>query len=126
MAKIVKVQSTLQDAASVKTVWEANPELKFGRVGLSEFITACNAAEELDKDYAKKDVELSGALSKREEKARELHALVVRFRKGMLAHFGPDSPEYGQAGGTRESQRKARRRKAPQASDANPAAAPAA
>jgi hypothetical protein len=77
----------------------------------------------LDELYAKKDVELSGALSKREEKVRELRALVVRFRRGILANFGPDSPEYGQAGGPRESQRRSPTRKPKTASDANPTAA---
>ena len=77
----------------------------------------------MDEDYAKKDVELSGALSKREEKARELHGLVVRFRKGILGCFGPDSPEYGQAGGTRESQRRSPTRKPKTASATNPTAA---
>jgi hypothetical protein len=32
--------------------------------------------------------------------------LVVRARKGVLAFFGADSTQYGQAGGTRASQRK--------------------
>jgi hypothetical protein len=104
-------------------VWDANPDLKLGDVGLNEFTSVYTAAKELDEDYAKKDVELSGALSKREEKARDLRALVVRFRKGILAHFGPDSPEYGQAGGTRESQRRSPTGKPKTASDANPAAA---
>jgi hypothetical protein len=115
MAKRVKVPSTLRNAASVKTVWEANPDLRFGNVGLTDFVAVYGAAENLDKDYSRLYVELAGALSKRDEKARELSALVVRFRKAAIAHFGPDSPEYGQAGGTRESLRKSPARKARQA-----------
>ena len=121
MAKLARVKSTLQEAASAKIVWESNPDFKIGKFGLNDFIAVHNATEELDKDYAKKEVELSGALGKRDEKARELHALVVRFRKGILAHFGPDSPEYGQSGGTRESQRKPSSRRARTAPDANTA-----
>ena len=123
MAKTVKVKSTLQEAASVKTVWESNPDFKLGNVGLNDYMAVYTAVKELDEDYAKKDVELSGALSKREEKGRELHGLVVRFRKGILGHFGPDSPEYGQAGGTRESQRRSPTRKPKTASATNPTAA---
>ena len=123
MAKTVKVKSTLEEAASTRTVWESNPDFKLGNIGLNEYTSVYTAAKELDEDYAKKDVELSGALSKREEKVRELHALVVRFRKGILAYFGPDSPEYGQAGGTRESQRRSPNRKPRTASGANSTAA---
>ena len=123
MAKRVRVKPALGEAAGVKTVWESNPDFKLGNIGLNEYMSVYTAAKELDEDYAKKDVELSGALSKREEKARELHALVVRFRKGMLAHFGPDSPEYGQAGGTRESQRRPSTRKPRTASDTHSVAA---
>ncbi len=123
MAKTVKVKSTLEEAASVKTVWESNPDFKLGNAGLKDFAAVYSVVKELDDDYAKKSVEMSGALSKREEKARQLRALVVRFRKGMLAHFGPDSPEYGQAGGTRESQRRTSIRKPKTASDTNSAAA---
>ena len=123
MAKTVKVKSALEEAAGVKTVWESNPDFKFGNIGLNEYTSVYTAAKELDEDYAKKDVELSGALSKREERVRELHALVVRFRKGMIANFGPDSPEYGQAGGTRESQRRPATRKPTTASDTNSVAA---
>jgi len=119
MKKQVKVKSTLEEAASVRTVWESNPDFKLGNIGLSDYTAVYTAAKELDDDYSKRDVELSGALSKREEKVRELHSLVVRFRKGMQAHFGPDSPEYGQTGGTRESQRRSPTRKARPASDTN-------
>src|SRR5262245_36658783 len=98
MAKVVRVKFTLQEAANVKTVWEANPDLKVGNAGLSDFMAVYVAAEGLDKDYATKDVELSGILGKREEKVRELRGLVVRFRDTIRGKFGPDSPEYGQAG----------------------------
>ena len=111
MPKTVNVKSTLEDASSVKAVWEANPDYRLSNTGLTEFSALYSAVKELDDDYTKKDVELSGALSKREEKARELHGLVVRFRQGMAAHFGPDSPEYGQAGGTRQSQRRSPNRR---------------
>lgn len=123
MAKTVRVKFTLEAAAGVKTVWEKYPDFKLGDVGLNDFITLYETAERLEKDYAKQEVELSGALTRREEKSRELSDLVVRFRKGMFAHFGSDSAEYGQSGGTRESQRKRSARKAaPVASDATTSA----
>ena len=82
MAKTVKVKSTLEEAASVKTVWESNPDFKLGKAGLKDFTAVYTAVKELDDDYAKKDVELSGALSKREEKAGSYTLLTLGYREG--------------------------------------------
>ena len=60
MAKKVLVKATLQEAGNVKTVWESNPGFTLGKTGLNDFIAVYEATEGLDKDYAKKDVELSG------------------------------------------------------------------
>ncbi len=111
MAKTIKVKASLSDAASVRTVWESNPGFMIGTIGLNDFIAAYDAAEALDKGYAKKDVELTGVRSKRDDKARELFSLVTRFRSAVRGHFGPDSTEYGQAGGTRSSARRSPVRK---------------
>src|SRR5262249_2358297 len=106
MAKNRSVNLTLTDAGSVRTVWEANPDFKMGSISLNDFITALDATTELDKEYAKKDVELTGVKAARDDKARYLTELVTRFRSGMRSMFGPDSAQYGQSGGTRARDRK--------------------
>jgi len=106
MAKIVKLKETLADALDVKTVWEKVPDFKMGSISLNDFIAARDVTESLDKEYATKDVELSGVKANRDEKARELGQLVTRFRSGIRSAYGPDSVMYEQAGGTRSSLRK--------------------
>jgi hypothetical protein len=122
MAKVVRLKSTLQDAVSVKTVWESHPDLKLGDIGLSDFIAVLTATKQLDEAYSEMDSELSGALAKRDEKARELWSLIVRFRNFTHGLFGPNSSEYGQTGRMRDNQRRAPVRKSKPASDDKPAA----
>ena len=61
--------------------------------------------------YFRKRIELSGIKSERDIQARDLNSLITRFRSGMRFYYGPDSPQYGQAGGTRTSERKSPKRK---------------
>jgi len=58
MAKSAKVKATLVDAVDVKAVWEMVPNFVMGDVSLKEFTAICDAADSLDKEYAKKDVSL--------------------------------------------------------------------
>ena len=111
MAKIASVKLTLKDADNIKTVWEAIPDFKLGPISLTDFITVYDAAAALDKEYAKKDVELTGVKNNRDDKTVQLNELLTRFRSGIRAAYGPNSPEYGQAGATLDRQRKAPRPK---------------
>jgi hypothetical protein len=124
MAKNAKVKEALSDAVDVKAVWEAIPDFKMGSISLTEFIAVRDEADSLDKEYSTKDVELTGVKNQRDDKARHLAELITRFRSGMRSTYGPDSSQYGQAGGTRNSARKAPTRKAKAASAVNTAVAP--
>lgn len=122
MAKMARTKVILQEAVGVKAVWEKNPDFTLGTIGFAEFLTVLNATVELDQAHATRDVELSGMRDNRDDKARELRGLITRFRSGMRAHYGPDSAEYSQSGGTRLSARKPPSRKAKAASATNGAA----
>ena len=111
MARIASIKATLNDAGGVRTVWEAHPGFTMGSVSLNDFIAVHDAVDELDKDCAKKDVELTGVKANRDDKARHLGELITHFRSGMRSTYGPDSPEYEQAGCTRASARKPPTRK---------------
>jgi hypothetical protein len=108
MAKTAKITVTLEDAHDVQNVWESMPTYTMGEVKLKDFNAAYDAAEELTKDYATKDLELTGIRGNRDDKLRELSELITRFRSGMRSSFGPDSVQYEQSGGTRSSAKKAR------------------
>jgi len=107
MARVPSVKATLKGATSVRTVWESNRDFKMGRISLDDFIAIHDATAASDKEYAKKRVELTGAKGTRDDKAQQLSELITRFRSLMRAIYGPDSTEYGQAGGTRVRDRKA-------------------
>ena len=89
-------------------LWESMPSFKMGIVGLKDFNAAYDAAQELTKDYATKDLELTGIRSNRDDRLRKLSELITRFRSGMRSSYGPDSVQYEQSGGTRSSAKKAR------------------
>jgi hypothetical protein len=124
MAKIANVKATLKDAADVKAVWEALPDFKMGSISLNDFGAVHDEADVLQKEYAKKDVELSGVKGNRDDKIRQLGDLITRFRSGVRSVYGPDSAVYEQAGGTRNSARKSPTRKAKASAPASNAVAP--
>jgi hypothetical protein len=119
MAKIAKVKVVLSDAVDVKAVWNAIPDFKMGGISLNDFIAVRDETDSLDKEYSTRDVELTGVKNKRDDKARLLDELITRFRSGMRSTYGPDSSQYEQAGGTRNSSRKSPTRKARAASAGN-------
>jgi hypothetical protein len=55
------VRATLKEAHSVRTVWTSIPDFKMGGVSLDDFIAIQDATDALDKEYARKDVELTGS-----------------------------------------------------------------
>jgi len=106
MAKLPNVKATLKGATSVRTVWESNPDFKMGSISLNDFIAIHDATDASEKEYVTKRVELTGAKGDRDDKGQQLSDYVTRFRSLMRAIYGPDSKEYGQAGGTRMRDRK--------------------
>lgn len=111
MAKKVRIKKTLDEALSVKAVWEKIPDFKIGTISLDDFIAANGAAETVHKDHAAKGAELADAKADRDEKMRELDDLITRFKSGVRSLYGPDSVQYEQAGGTRSSLRRSPARK---------------
>ena len=117
MAKTAKVKEALSDAVDVRAVWATIPDFKMGSISLNDFIALQEATVNLDNDYASKDVELTGVKNNRNDSTRQLSQLVTRFRSGMRSIYGPDSPQYEQAGGTPNTARKAPARKTKNAKD---------
>ena|SRR5947207_11901098 len=124
MAKNPRARPTLADARDVQSVWQTIPDFKMEGVSLNDFSVAMNAADELAKQHASNAVDRAGLKANRDDKVRHLSGLVTRFRSGIRGIFGPDSPLYEQAGGTRSISRKSPKRQAG-AAPAAPAAASA-
>ncbi len=111
MPQKVKIKAILKSARNIETVWEANPGFEMGDIRLDGFRAIFGEAEALAEEYSRKRIELIGIQHKRDGKARELNRLITRFRSGMRGTYGPDSPQYGQSGAIRASERKSRKRK---------------
>jgi hypothetical protein len=112
VARNTRVKETLQDAERVVTVWKENPELAMGNLKYKEFDAIYTATNGLIKDTLGREAELVGLKKQRDDQVRQLQDLVTRFRSVARAHFGPDSKEYAQVGGTPTSARKPRAHKA--------------
>ena len=82
-----------------------------GDVGAKDFNVVYDEAVALNDAYDKHDLELTGIREHRDDKLLQLKELITRFRSGMRSTYGPDSPQYEQAGGTRTSNRKPPRRR---------------
>jgi len=106
MAKKVSRLGTLKEAANVEKVWQDNPDFTMGGLKLDDYVKFHAATQALNKDCSRRGIELTGLKVQRDDKLRELQDLVVRFRSGMISHYGSDSAQYEQAGGTRISVRK--------------------
>src|SRR5207237_347872 len=126
MAKNPKLKATLADALDVLSVWKTIPDFKIGDVSLNDFTGVINSTDGLAKQHASNLVERAGLKANRDDKVLQLNELVTRFRSAIRGQFGPDSPVYEQAGGTRSSSRKAPKRQTEGPPTAGPPAPPAA
>ena len=113
MAKTINPKVTITEGKTIQTIWTGIPDFKMGTIGADEFNAAYDETVALNEIYDAKDLELTGIRERRDDKVRQLNGLVTRFRSGMRSTYGPDSPEYEQAGGTRTSNRKPPKRKQP-------------
>ena len=101
----------MKTAHRIRTVWEANPELKLGDIQLDDFKALNDAAAEIAEEYLKLKVQLNGLKNSRDDKVEELSRVITRFRSGVRGHYGLDSVQYAQSGGIRTSDRKRPKRK---------------
>ena len=113
MAKTINPKVTITEGKTIQTIWTGIPDFKMGTIGAEEFNAAYAETVALNEAYDAKDLELTVIRERRDDKVRQLNGLVTRFRSGMRSTYGPDSPEYEQAGGTRTRNRKPPRRKQP-------------
>ena len=116
MAKSTNSNLALKDAAVVRSLWQSLPGFKAGNTSFKDFLAALDAADALARQYASRDVELTGIKGKRDDRALELQDILVRFKSAIRAMYGADSAEYQQAGLTRARDRKPPKSKAAAAS----------
>jgi hypothetical protein len=110
MAKTA-ANAVLTDADKIIKVWDDNPTFSMGEVTAASFKAARKGVKDADADIEAKRIELTALLDTRDDKIAAMTELITRARSGIRSTFGPDSSQYEQAGGTRKSERKPRRRK---------------
>jgi len=103
----------LQQLDDVIGVWEENPNFSMGPDVTIEKLKATRV--QLDAcviDVQATNRALTKQIDDRDDCANLGNEYVVRARKAIQGYFGPDSTQYAQVGGTRQSDRKSGGRRA--------------
>jgi hypothetical protein len=106
------IESVLTDCDRITRVWTDNPTFTLGEVtlaGLQGKMTEARAARDQLEALRMQMTALSNEL---DERTAELAAIRTRALSGLRAVFGPNSTQYEQGGGTRQSERRRAARKA--------------
>jgi hypothetical protein len=111
MAGSLSVDRVVTDAELLINAWKSHPTFTLGTIERSDME---DDVSEIRADTAQIESlrsQLTLLLEKRDQKTKRLSDKNTRVRSGFRAHFGPDSAEYKQAGGTPTSERKTPKRK---------------
>jgi hypothetical protein len=112
MPKSKSFDSVQADGENLVRVWDANTDLALGDVTRAQFktmMTTYVASRATANDLR---TQLTAAVNAVNDQSRTINDICVRARAGARAQFGPDSTQYDQLGGTRQSERKPRKKKA--------------
>ena len=93
-------------------VWKANPVFSMGDVTLETLQSLLDSFEGSRSAVADMRTQLTKIVSDTNDKATQLADIATRGRMGVRAHFGAESAQYEQVGGTRPSQQRSRKPKA--------------
>ncbi|MGC4074778.1 MAG: hypothetical protein QM760_20200 [Nibricoccus sp.] len=105
------VNSVLRNAQKIAEVWNANATFTLNDITQKSFGDLQAEAAQLSETVESRRIELQGLINKRDDIVGELQLAITRARSGIRAFFGPDSSEYDQAGGKRQSERKSSARR---------------
>lgn len=111
MARGKSPAQVIEEAERILRVWEANPNFSLGEITkekmqtmVSELKQTCASLENLRRQV----IETSNLV---DDEIEGLNSVNVRARAGVKAVYGPNSSQYEEVGGTRESERKPARPK---------------
>jgi hypothetical protein len=106
--KSKSINNVIAEAEQIARVWEANETFSMGEVTLASLnakIEELRAARQRVEDQR---TLLTKLVNDQNDKATDVTGLVTRARSGFRATYGPNSSQYEQAGGTRQSEKKPR------------------
>lgn len=95
--------SVLTECERMARVWTENPTLSLGEITLAGFQAKIAETRQKREQLETLRMQATALANEIELNTNELAALRSRALSGIRAFFGPDSTQYEQAGGTRQS-----------------------
>src|SRR5947209_17920591 len=105
------VETVLADSDRVVRVWTDNPTFTLGEVTLQSLQTKVAALRQKREQLDALRMQITALSNELNEGTNELASINTRARSGVRAVYGPNSTQYEQIGGTRQSERKKPTRK---------------
>jgi hypothetical protein len=103
---------TVAEAEQLIRVWQANPDFSLGATTLKMLQEEVDALRQAGTRVDDARTALTALINEANAKRAGVAKLVTRGRSAIRGAYGPDSSQYEQVGGTRESDRKPAKRKA--------------
>ena len=102
------VDSVIADAERLAQVWGENAKFSMGDVTLEGLRGEITKLNQLKQSRDETRTRLSKLVDDTNDQMKLVEGYNTRGRSGMKAIFGPDSAQYAQVGGTRQSEHKSR------------------
>ena len=98
------IESVLTDCERIARVWADNPTLMLGEVTLAGLQAKITEARQKREQLETLRMQVTAISNDLDELVAALASVRTRALSGVRAIFGPDSTQYEQAGGTRQSE----------------------
>ena len=100
------IDAVISDADALVHVWSENLKFSMGDVTLEGLKAEVDKLRNLKRSLDEERIKLSKMVDDSHDQMKIVDGYNTRGRSGMRAAFGPDSAQYKQVGGTRQSERK--------------------
>lgn len=97
-------ESVLADSERLTRVWAENPTFSLGEVTLASFQAKIAETKQKREQLEALRMQVTALTNELDTLTGELASIRTRALSGFRAVFGPDSTQYEQAGGTRQSE----------------------
>lgn len=111
MASKYKLETVLADCERIARVWTDNPIFSLGEITLAGLQGKIAGARQKREQLEMLRMQVAALSNELESDTTELASIRTRALSGLRAVFGPNSTQYEQGGGTRQSERRKATRK---------------
>jgi hypothetical protein len=105
------IESVIADCERIARVWAENPTFTLGEVTLAKLQAKIAEAQAEREQLDALRMQMTALSNKLDESSAELANIRTRALSGLRAVYGPDSTQYEQGGGTRQSEKRRPARK---------------